>query len=261
MILELPVTPFSRKVLLHQYQTEPITPRGKRHPDLLYHQLFYRPNPDLAWDAYVRQLTTTILINVPDKLARRHLRESTMHQIGYLLYIHHMDDMMKWVEAQLAAMPTPNAWASIESYYARHGITEDDFSIESAYKRWQRYQDRQLYDVRETARACAPGEIVQRAPLTAEQCKALADVAMCHLHQHMYSHRGTFLLIIPQGMLAYCLSEFGRMTYAEIADLIDVHRKTVQYRVHQIRNWLRMEGLGQEMESLTGLVRRASFAS
>lgn len=133
-ILELPVSSFSKKILLSEYGPEPLifSSNDPTYQSLCYRAPKYRHNLEkLKW-----YLNDVIRIQINNKLAR-HIKENAC-QIGHHLWTLHIHQMIGWTNTSV--MLNEPAKTSIERFYDYYGINEDDFSLESAYKRWQRWK-------------------------------------------------------------------------------------------------------------------------
>lgn len=129
----LPVAPLSRKILLSEYQSEPILAPKK---SLFYHKLKFR-----STDFYSRPqrlmklLTARVTVEVPNAIADSISRHR--YHVGYYLYINDVEEMCKFATAQHAA--GVKVMQALRNYYALHNIDEEDFARETAYKRYQRF--------------------------------------------------------------------------------------------------------------------------
>jgi hypothetical protein len=197
MIYKIPVHPLTRAVLLHDYEEEPIRPA---HTDQLYHQLCYRP-----WDGSRARkpnalLTSHILIELPRRVEYKH--SAHLAHVGHLLYLSDMDRLLHFIEAQM--LITGNAWKAMELFYTKFELSEDDLAMESAYKRWQRYQSGLHYNIRATSKQLRNIYVHNpKVPMTLEMCDELHALALIHLHRYFYSYTGCYNLSTSHHLLAY----------------------------------------------------------
>lgn len=252
MIYEIPVAPISRRILLHDYEEEPIKPT--RH-DQLYHQLCYARDPHIETARLHSVLTGSIRIDIKQRVFEQ--RPDQLWIIGELIYRSHMDRMLHFVEAYTLA--TGNAWGAIELFYTKHEIEEDDFPLESAYKRWQRYQLGLHYSIREVGREARKiyPRIVQ-VPFTMEMCDDLYALALSRLHRHLYSYAGCFLLPTARALKAYIYRHYGQYPYEMIATALDITKGATNNQIKMGRQWL--EGNKEAafyLERLSYVVRQA----
>lgn len=131
--VELPVAPISRSILLHNFHDEPIRPPRK---NMVYCHLWHRdPNKPRQLTRIQNTLTDAVTFTIPNQLSE-HL-EKYGYQVGYHLYEIHIDRMCQYTLAQ--HQTGKPAMTAIRDFLHRHGVSEDDFSVETAYKRWQRW--------------------------------------------------------------------------------------------------------------------------
>lgn len=252
MDIILPVSRISRKILIHDYQAEPIAPRPR---DLLYHQLCYGRFPNLQWNRYFKILNSEIKLILPKTYFGQH--HAQLFQAGFMLYTSHLDMMLKWVEAQ--TFITGNAWGAIEAFYQKYDIDEDDFSIESAYKRWQRYQDGLHYDVRDDERLSATATDWHiRVPFTREMCADLAGWIQATLHRRMYLYTGTFDLVLARAIEVWVLQEYGQMSGPKAAEAMGLPVWTAWRARKKVAAWVEAEGLADTIAALATSVRAAA---
>lgn len=252
MDLILPVSPISRKILLHDYQQEPLTPS---HTYVLYHQLCYSRSPHIQWSSYFKLLSAEVKVVLPSRFSLK--GRDQLYQAGYLLYISHLDRMLHWVEAQ--TLITGNAWGAIEAFYEMHEIDEDDFSLESAYKRWQRYQDGLHYNVRdEIVRFDKYKAVHASVPFTRDMCSDLAEVIITQLHDEMYSHGDCFDLKLGQYIHVWVMKEYGQMTGTDIASLLRMPYRTAYNWIKRVEDWISTAKLRPMIDELSASIRMAA---
>lgn len=250
MHIILPVAPISRKILLHDYQEEPISPG---HSDLLFHQLCYARPGNIQWSSYFKLLSQEVKLVMTSRF--RLFDKNQLFQSGYLLYVSHIDRMLHWVEAQ--TLVTGNAWGAIEAFYEMHDIDEDDFAVDTAYKRWQRYQDGLHYDVRESRFSNAP-TIRADIPYTIDMCNDLASMITTHLHDEMYSPGDCFNIKTVLFIQAWVLYTFGRMPGTAVASYLKVTQRKVYTWIKQADDWIVTYRIRPVIDSLAEVVRQAA---
>lgn len=248
----LPVAPISRKILLHDHQQDPVTPS---HTDVLYHQLCYSRSPHIQWSSYFKLLSSQINVVLPARFSMRDRKQ--LHQAGYLLYISHLERMLHWVEAQ--TLVTANAWGAIEAFYEMHDIDEDDFSLESAYKRWQRYQDGLHYNVRdEVTRFDRHKAWHASVPFTREMCDDMAALIITTMHNDMYSYGDCYDIKLANAIKVWALKEYGKMSGPDIAALIKMPWRTVYNWIKRVDDWVSVSGLQHRMDRMAESIRLAA---
>ena len=136
--MKIPLHPISYKILRTLYpEKEGLLqiPTGDIHHQILHYQRKkYRGNLQKLSEI----LTTYAPIHIGKKNTPR--IKASRAQIGYHLLCYHRELFHTYVWAQKQAGIT--ASTAIDNFYKEYNITEDDYSRESAYKRWQRYQNK-----------------------------------------------------------------------------------------------------------------------
>lgn len=149
MLVQLPVTGLSRKILLAEYGSDPI--KLTIH-DLLFQQLCYhRILKESNTSRLKGTLRATVGLCLNGKLAKRVTRNGA--QLGYHLYLYHRRLMMNYIEAQ-TGVGIPAKYA-LQNFYNEYDITEDDFDQETAYKYWHRHKARKKTKIVWTKEYCS----------------------------------------------------------------------------------------------------------
>lgn len=132
-LISLPVAPITRCILISDFGSDPIKPSRKH---LIWQKLHYSCNDHDQQSARIdKALTASIQILVPNSVAD-HLAIFGNH-VGYHLYITDLERMMHFIAA-LKSTGIP-AMTALKIFYEKNDIGEDDFALETAYKRWQRF--------------------------------------------------------------------------------------------------------------------------
>ena len=143
MNVTLPVSPLSRKILISEFGDEPIR-FPSRSP--VFQILSYRPDqPDRNLIRLSELITSSVEIEVHTRLSHRIKKYG--HQIGYNLYTFHLNSMMEFIWG--AVLVGGEAKKALYQYYAINNITDDDYQIDSAYRRYQRWLDDQRREIKE----------------------------------------------------------------------------------------------------------------
>jgi hypothetical protein len=181
-----------------------------------------------------------------------------LFRVGHLLYLSHMERMMLFIEAQTLA--TGNAWGALELFYTKYEIEEDDFPMESAYKRWQRFQAGIGYNVREVAKSVRKiYPVVVRVPFTAEMCDDLYTLVLCHLNKYFFSYTNLYLLASARSMLHYIYYEYGDFTYEQIGKILGCKATTVNFKIQVARRFIKGDAeIKHSIDRLSYLVRQSA---
>jgi hypothetical protein len=143
MNVTLPVSPISRKILISEYGAEPIR-FPSRSP--VFQILSYKPDqPDRNLIRLSELITSSVEIEVHSRLGHRLKKYG--HQIGYHLYIFHLNSMMEFIWGSV--LVGGEAKKALYRYYAINNISDDDYQIDSAYRRYQRWLDDKRREIKE----------------------------------------------------------------------------------------------------------------
>lgn len=138
-IVELPVHPMSKRMLLAEYGYEPIR---LRHHDRLFEQFRVDPHRISSNLSLVRgTLSTTIQVELNDTLAASLAqRGKPSFRIGIHIYKEHLNMLFTHVAAYVGM--GLEATMGIAEFLNKYGIEEDDLAFETAYRYWHREQKR-----------------------------------------------------------------------------------------------------------------------
>jgi len=136
--ITLAVSPMVRKIFLSRYGEEPIR---IHRSDAVYHYLQgdpIRPNKS-KYKKLHNLLTTSLTIRVSDSVHERLQAKERCITVGYYLHKVFQEEMLVYVHAQhQAGVPAQTA---LKDFLDRNNITEDDYSLETAYTAWKRKKD------------------------------------------------------------------------------------------------------------------------
>lgn len=132
--ITLPVHPFSRQILLHEHgRQEPIIVMNRDALFALLSTTRIKRRPVTPATAQV--LTAHVSICLDDQIAR-HVIENAA-DIGLLLFKIHKEIMCRYVQAY--CVNGRQALTALRQFYHLHGVSEDDYQMESAWKTWMRW--------------------------------------------------------------------------------------------------------------------------
>ena len=131
-LITLRVHPLTRRVLLSEYGAEPLR-IGQR--DILYSALTTGQTFDRNDLTHAdRLLTGTVSLEVSDSLAE-HLRLK-WRMVGLHLFRWHKDWMFRFAATRVRS--GTSAKGAIREWLDLYDVGEDDYSADTAYKKWQR---------------------------------------------------------------------------------------------------------------------------
>lgn len=131
------VSPFTKRILTQRYQGA--EPFNITQSDAVYTHLSIVPlRNNNCLTKINKNLTETALIRVSAGLYRRLNACKRKYLIGQYLHKAFQEKMLTFVEAQvLAEIPAQRA---LKTFLDRNNISEDDYSLETAYTAWKRYK-------------------------------------------------------------------------------------------------------------------------
>jgi hypothetical protein len=188
-VITIPCAPLTRKILLTQYgPAEPIH-LGKR--DLLYRQLSFRGSPRKMHERYQQVLTSSISIEVHRHLAER--MQVDVEDVGYHLYDLHKHEMFLWVAGKVSLNDEDRGVnvqqkAAIKQFLDTHHVEEDDFSLDTACRIWQRWRESRVTNTPRNVLQMLPGRVIRlswkQAHVAAQKASSLARFILSHMHHH-----------------------------------------------------------------------------
>lgn len=240
------VHPFSARVLNSVYGQQPIVVDRR---DVLFSMLSqgraYRVR-----EVQLAELTMQVTLKLNTELARKIRKRGAT--VGLQLAQFHKD----WMCAHTATVVAHygEASAAIRDWYARHGITEDDYALESAYKYWQRYVWR---GEKNMPRFSARNEALKDNRLAAfvevngriEKAWTEAEIELASKKLHQLSEAVLAHLPVRLGaqIRAYIYAVRSAQKTAVIARRLNIPETTARRRIQVIRDWLSIDATAREM--------------
>ena len=132
----IPIAPISKRIIVTERGAGPL--RLSQH-DLLYafFQIRKTGNPNQRKKQSAALLSDSITFIVSNKMGKVMIKNAD--EIGRVLYRYHLERMCLFVYAKWEGSKQINVKHTIVAFFNRYQITEDDFSLETAYKRVQRF--------------------------------------------------------------------------------------------------------------------------
>jgi hypothetical protein len=135
LIVTLPVHPLTRRVLLKEYGAEPIT-MGDH--DFLFSQLTSAKLRDRTIRS-AEVLSARITLCVHDALALHLNKLSNARAAGATLFRLHKEMLVRYADAVTRTKGKGAARPAIEQWLSLYDVDEDEYSTDTAYKLWQRW--------------------------------------------------------------------------------------------------------------------------
>jgi len=240
------VTPFVRKILISRYGGEPI--RVERS-DALHTYLQAAPLPGSKEEKYQemsKRLTENVklIVSWPIKRHLRVMRRRVM--VGYHLHkVYHME-MVNFMEAQRKA--GMSATEALRNFMEAHRIEEEDFSMESAYTVWKRKKEFFQEKVTTFCTETVPQKHAEKLPHVVTSARGVPydyreisrsictyyNTSMERLRQYDQCRQAS----AQRKVLAYLLKRDAKMSYRDIALIIESNYSNVAKMVKEVRHHL-----------------------
>lgn len=231
-ILTITVTPLTHQLLLSEYGPEPIKfDKNELINDQLRTIRFkatgYQPRT-LKW------LCAKVMIVVHDDLARFVALKNS--NIGIALFNYHREVLLRYVDAvHSCGVPAREA---INRFYDRHGLTDDHYSLDSAYRRWVDYKAGII--VRKNAKNKGfEGLRENRLHVTASDTHLMliAEEIVIEIKQQ----RRTLPVYFPMQIKAWALYKYGCHTLKRVGKLLGISIYAVHRAVKSIEAWIQTD--------------------
>ncbi len=237
MIIEIKVHPMSKRILEAEYGAQPLS--ISRH-DILFSYLCFRPMDDrMSYHRARLFLTSRILIDVNDKLAYHIARD--LDRIGLTLFKLHKDLMCR--HAAAAVQNGQVARKAILAWLEMHGIEEDEFGLETAYKKWQRFQ----WQLEKKNMEFSSHFRYKTAVKVAKKMEAKMPLIMQLGIIEIELKLSTFIECLKENIKVpkafngharcYLYVVIGKMSARKAASLLGIHRSNVDYGVKVVKAW------------------------
>lgn len=140
MLIVVPLTPMSAKILATEYGRSPITPgRADWLSDVLRidrSSTRFTPEEEAA-------VSSGVLLNVSPKVASQIERQGK--RLGVVIHRLHLENLSRHMAACSMRFPTKGlAMVALRDFYDYYGLSDDDFSQESAYREYSRFRKKFL---------------------------------------------------------------------------------------------------------------------
>lgn len=240
--VQIRVSPFSRKILLTEFGgAEPVRPAKA---DWLADVLHIDRRHTNFRQRYFDALTTTIHIDLVDAAAER-LRYQG-NRLGVVLHRLHIEQLSRHMVA--AKLIGSEAKEAMLIFYQHYGLDDDDFSMDSAYREYQRFQ-RTFFREKHTksAKKSAPvvlrfsrilqGEHVASERPTIGYLNALSEYLEQELSRQPYRSR----LRMLQQAVCYIYCVRGSMKPTEVARRTKRHLANVYKAIRATRRRMKKD--------------------
>lgn len=238
-VVFLPVSPLSAAVL--RYKFGPAEPLKIGVDSPAYASLFtIRPVHDNI-KKISKVCTAVVRVYVRDDMVRKVDRLG--HQMGYNLHKLHVSELMVFLMGRY--MLKEDVKESVLIYYRMVGIQEDDYSLETALRKWTRYKNR-YYKVRASSlrfsREEVPGRLdpfSDRLPWPRARVLRFMDEVIIEFFP-LFVQGSSFKLYkgLVLQMDTYLMRNFGRVSLSDYVDATGISARVVQDRIARFKRFL-----------------------
>ncbi len=247
IIIELPVHPLSRKIMLSSHQViGDNTIRCVGH-DLLHDQLSHRwVNTSRAVKTQM-QLTTTIRIQISSRL--HSIIDGDLHHVGLHLYYTHREIMHNFIwSAQLCGC---SVMIALSRWYDLHDIDEEDYSKDTAYRKWLVFSKKKK---KEQGKSWIKSN--RKVDAAYSMHRVYLDhnfeqrVAMClgDIIGDLSTRHGGPSKHMIESFVLYCYYTYIGHTMTRLSDVYSMATSTVSLRINTFRDQIRTTDISSALD-------------
>lgn len=277
------VSPLVKRIFHARYgDVEPI----KIHrSDIVYHLLQGDPvrvNPQ-RFQLLAQTLTENLTLKVSPTIYSRLIHKNRQVTVGFFLHKVYQEELLIFTEAQnLAGQPAQQA---MKTYLDRHGITEDDYVLDSAYTAWLRRKSRlRKQKHKNNARllqqsvslekqktvACDPMPIDPRIVLREANkyfqcgfvnliCKNIRIRGQGRAFTYHFDPERCRQFVHPRRVLAYLLRTHSKINCEEMASIIHLPPRSLRRYVSEMRwQYEHYDEVKAEVDAIAAALSRAN---
>lgn len=241
MTILLPLSTFSAKILSTEYAgADPIAPgRADWLSDII--RIDRSRTQFTADDEAVVQ--SAVQINVPDWLAQHIERQGL--RIGVVVHRLHLENLSRHMAACAMRYPGKGlAMAALRDFYAHYGLSDDDFSQESAYREYSRFSKKFLAKgaTNNSRRVLPQSRIWQHPDPTVERINHAELDALCQeLDERLARVRIRRVTVLSRHAHMYIYAVRGGRDIASICRRFKKHRAAVYRALAHIRERMKRD--------------------
>lgn len=235
MTVRIPVSPLSKCILLTESEGDTPVSFGNYNP-AYYSCYIQRPVRDKL-KLIDLHLTDSIEIRLSNYLALRARRFG--HHIGYFLHRFHIEKMMsfvlgRWVDGM-------EVKSSILMFYKMYGITEDDYSLDSACRKWTRFKSKhsgKFFRFHSKEGDKKRRNFSEERPWTQDEIKSAIETVL-NSHPDIFIGKdkrvGISSTLMDQ-LYTYLMVNKGRFKSSYLSEKLGVTIRSIQYRITTFRD-------------------------
>ncbi|HNQ31624.1 MAG TPA: hypothetical protein PKJ68_04035 [Candidatus Woesebacteria bacterium] len=233
MIITLPVSRLSKKMLLSEYPCDERTALIKAGA----HTLLCRQLRMKYRDKYQHLRTHELLVDSVKISAPQMppLSDAARAMIGYMVHQEHRMSIMRWIESAVILGHT--ASEGIRTFFERYDLDDDDLNYESVFRQWQRHKRRIMQDVSEDDLAAVRNFAKENPPPpTLEDQERRFQIFISRITDHLYDSRQMWRRGQVRNLRLYMRSRSERID--DLAVEYGIHASNVYRAVQQAQRWI-----------------------
>jgi hypothetical protein len=241
MVIFLPLSSFSAKIILTEYGSkQPITPgRADWLSDVI--------RIDRSQTRFTLEeesvIGSGIQVKVPGLIAEQ--IKSQGLRLGIVIHRLHLENLSRHMVACAMRFPSKGlAMSALRDFYTHYGISDDDFSLESAYREYSRFRKKFFANpaTNKTARVLSDSRIWQRRDNTVNHINHEGLDALCRiLDTRLESSRIRRHKVLARQAYIFIYAVRGGRDIGEISRRFKVHRANVYRAIARIKSRLRQD--------------------
>jgi len=233
MIIKIPVSTFSKKILLSEHK-EPIKLDAR---SIVYQQFNYPHGSRISNLSKAKNtLNDTLSFRISGSLPKKN---PNIFLIGLNLHKFHQEQFIRFIYAQV--LIGGQATDAIQHFYDLYGLNDEDYDTEAAYRRWQRFfrKKKIAANIKKNKHAIqlnhSKGGKTIYIPLSDDEVEnQLGSFVLENINRFMNS-RGKFDFHLLKHFKLYFYHMLGMRSAGDIAADMDIHLKTVYYSLKQAK--------------------------
>jgi len=236
MIVELPISTFSKKIIQKFDKRDPLVIRTD---DPLFTYFGYiRDNHPANAGRAAQYLNNKINVDVTMRISKKPLEY--LYQAGINIHKHHIMQMLIWAESQ--AMAGGVAMTALMQWYQIYDITDDDLNFETALRKWQRWHTErksQLFlenYVANTSKLWRKKRREEDIPLAEEKIHVELAKLVFHNIDYFVGAKTEFMEKLLLHVTIYYYHRHQMYGTRELAAMFGKSRRQIQRSIYNIKN-------------------------
>ncbi|MBK8884541.1 MAG: hypothetical protein IPN67_19945 [Bacteroidales bacterium] len=243
MIVELPISTFSKKIIQKFDKRDPIVIRTD-DPLFTYFGFIRYDRPANAGRA-AQYLNDKINIDITMRMRKNPL--PFLYQAGINIHKHHIMQMLIWAESQ--ALAGGVAMTALMQWYQIYDISDDDLNFETALRKWQRWHSQrktQLFSgncVANTSKLWRKKRRDGEIPLPEEKIHVELSKLVFYNINYFIGDKTEFMEKLLLHVTIYYYHRHQMYGTRELAAMFGKSRRQIQRSIYNIKNIIEYDGM------------------